>query len=159
MESTPPKERTLDDLYADIPRVPCVKGCRDCCGVIPMASRREADQFEPGVVVDKVTKPNGERAGSRYLAPTLAGSATCVRVGDNEARHGCTIHDKRPFMCRLFGTVKASDVPYNHPAKHLICPHGRKPDKPLTPMQAMSLMHEYFEICAREEKATTEVAE
>lgn len=141
-----PSERTLDDLYAEIPRVPCVVGCRDCCTAIPVATVREAEAFD-GAAISIENSP--ERKVDRYIAMPEDGSKYCVKSTPAEERHGCSIHDKRPFVCRLFGTVSASEVPYNDSAKHLICPRGRKPTNPLTAMQANSMMREYFEIAAR----------
>lgn len=47
---------------------------------------------------------------------------------------GCEIYKDRPFLCRIFG---ASDDP------RLQCPHGCKPDKPLTIEESKELSDRY----------------
>jgi hypothetical protein len=130
--------RTLADLYAELPKVNCIPGCRDCCSPPTMATAEEAREFAPINLVEMLAAGKGEN----YVSP-MDRVGFCAKVHDA----GCSIHDKRPFLCRIFGTVDAKEVPYNAGvATHLICPHGRKPDAPLTWIQANSLMREYFEI-------------
>ena len=49
----------------------------------------------------------------------------------------CAIYSQRPLICRLFG---ASDEP------RLQCPHGCKPDKPLTVAETRAIMAEYMKL-------------
>jgi hypothetical protein len=48
---------------------------------------------------------------------------------------GCNIYKDRPIMCRLFGAVDD---------KMLTCPHGCKPEKPLTSKESMKIMTKYM---------------
>lgn len=128
--------RTLADLYADIPPVNCLPGCRKCCGSIPMTTHEEAHAFFPARLA--VVTENGRTA--------MLTANPCPKVKASDDAAGCSIHDKRPFMCRLFGTVEASAVPLKHPAALLICPFGAKPDKPLSAVQTQSLLMEYFAV-------------
>lgn len=49
---------------------------------------------------------------------------------------GCSIYDERPIICRLFGATV--EVP------QIMCPHGCKPSKPLTKIEAGNIMSEYL---------------
>jgi len=80
-------------LYKKLPSFECIEGCTDCCGPVPWTA------FELA------------RAGID-APPAIADDRRCPF-----SLHGrCDIHDRRPFMCRLFGTVE-----------DLKCPHGRGP--------------------------------
>jgi Fe-S-cluster containining protein len=62
-----------------------------------------------------------------------SGCLTCPYVTDA----GCGIYEDRPLICRIFG---ASEEPA------LQCPHGRKPEKPLTSTQTRTLFDRYLKI-------------
>lgn len=51
--------------------------------------------------------------------------------------NGCDIYENRPLICRLFGTVNVG---------YLKCPHGCKPDKPLTERQARRIAKKYSDL-------------
>lgn len=55
----------------------------------------------------------------------------------------CSIYENRPFICRLFGAAKD---------KQLECPHGCKPEIPLTKEKAQSLSMTYAVISQLEQK-------
>jgi hypothetical protein len=57
----------------------------------------------------------------------------------------CAIYDNRPFICRLFGATE-------HPS--LACPHGCKPDNPLSREQCDRLTAEYKQIMLAEDYAS-----
>lgn len=119
-------------LYAKIPTVDCIPGCTDCCGVIPLALIAERRNFgKPGEMIYK---------GGHWMTRKLS----CV----HSKAGNCGIHDKRPFMCRLFGTVDPQEA--DEGSKWIVCPHGRKPAVPLTGDQARALTAEYFELVAKE---------
>ena len=110
---------TLADIYAAIPKMQCKPGCTRCCGPIPM-NEEEARAFGPVPL---------ERVGPGYV---LSSCMDCPH-----SRGGsCAIYDRRPFICRLFGTAP------DHP--RLRCPEGCKPDKPLTAKQANALTQRFM---------------
>lgn len=119
---------TLASLYAQVPVVDCIPGCTDCCGPIPMR-REEAAAFGPFPLAD---------IGDGL---SLSTSAKCA----NSSAGNCRIHDSRPFICRLFGTVDIAEVAGTSEAR-MACPHGRKPSKPLSGAKAGELMAEYLTI-------------
>jgi hypothetical protein len=60
-------------------------------------------------------------------------------IEDCEYLHGnhCSIYEQRPFLCRLFGAV-------SEPGDMMSCPHGCRPENPLTPEEAQALMSQYL---------------
>jgi uncharacterized protein len=124
-----PKEerRALEKLYAEIPTFECITGCHSCCG--PVTGSREELRRAP-----KINNPayavqlvlDGEEIWNHNCL-------TCPYVTDA----GCGIYEDRPMLCRLFG---ASDEP------RMRCPHGRKPEKPLTVEQTQRLFDRYLKI-------------
>lgn len=93
-------------LYVQIPSFKCKEGCTECCGPVPFSNWEKAQvKIEPG----KEGRP------CPYLSNT-----------------GCTIYENRPFMCRLYGTVK-----------EMACPHGCRPTKMLNPIEARQMLAKY----------------
>ncbi len=102
-------------IYRQIPTFKCKSGCTGCCGPVPV-TEYEADRL--GI--------SGE-----LMTPTKPDSLTC----EYATADGCSVYDKRPFMCRLFGAV---DTPM------LTCPYGCKPKTLLTEKQGKELRNEYM---------------
>lgn len=103
-------------LYKKIPEFRCKDGCNECCGPVPL------------------TDWEAKRLGVKgNMTPTKEGSLTCIF----STKNGCKVYDKRPFMCRLFGTAKES---------RLECPKGCGPKTPLTDAQAASITTEYLKL-------------
>jgi hypothetical protein len=100
-------------LYAKIPKFECKKGCTDCCGVI-------------------VTTPwERDRMGEPPAGPArAAGSLRCPYATDR----GCSVYDRRPLLCRMFGAV-------DHPK--MTCPHGCRPLVTLTDQEGDQIMGVY----------------
>jgi Fe-S-cluster containining protein len=111
-------------LYADIPKVECIEGCTACCGVIPVSPLEYA----------KLPEPKRMREVDDPLE--------CQFVQDK----GCGVYDKRPFMCRLFGTT--TEVQF------MTCPLGAKPKVPLTARQVQALFNRYRKL-AKVDLSTT----
>ena len=103
-------ESTHRRLYAQIPPMECVEGCTDCCGPIVFSA------WEWAQVEDK------RRAASVDCPYSVTGR--------------CEIHDQRPMICRLFGTVD-TDL--------MRCPHGRAPLQMLTEPEGAEIMRQYSE--------------
>ena len=93
--------RTLAQVYADVPDVPCKGLCQEACGPIG-CSAIEADQLQD----------NG-LALPRVRVHPQQGPMTCSHLTDAGR---CAIYAHRPMVCRLFGAVKA-----------MTCPHGCRP--------------------------------
>lgn len=101
--------RTHRQLYARIPRFTCIEGCTDCCGPVPWSSHELA--------AAGLAAPPPERA-DKQCQFALKG--------------GCDIHERRPLMCRLFGTVE-----------DLKCPHGRGPLQLLSAEDGHAIVRRY----------------
>jgi Fe-S-cluster containining protein len=119
----------LDALYARIPAVDCIPGCTDCCGAGIPVSQLEVAAFGPMPLTDM---------GNGFA---LQITPDCPHAASGD----CRIHDKRPFICRLFGSVGIGDT-MGKPEQRMVCPHGRTPAKPLTQREASALTVEYFSI-------------
>lgn len=101
--------RIHKQLYKKIPRFECIEGCTDCCGPVPW-STYELQQA-------RLSAPPPDNADK-----------TC-----DFAKGGrCAIHEHRPLMCRLFGTVD-----------DLRCPHGRGPLKRLSTETGHDIVRRY----------------
>ena len=90
------KTRRFEALYARIPGGFCKGLCQRACGPIQL-TRFERTRITGGPAIP--------------LAPEL----TCPLLGEDGA---CTVYDKRPLICRLWGAV---DEP------RMACPHGCVP--------------------------------
>jgi hypothetical protein len=125
---------TLAELYALVPDVDCIPGCTDCCGVIPLPLRVEREAF-------------GLHALEKTGSTPFSAQVPCPNSSVDE---GCKIHDKRPFMCRLFGTVSGTHPRAVGAISQMCCPHGRQPKKPISPERAKQLTIWYFELAKKE---------
>lgn len=130
-------ETKLKALYARIPETtsPCVDGCRQCCGPVPMTraewervKKAYPHEFEPGhlkdgtrVAVNEISVANGRRI------------QVCPFIQDGPA--GCAIYPDRPLMCRLFATTYS-----------MHCQLGCKASPLLTRAEYLEIMDEYYKI-------------
>lgn len=103
-------------LYKKIPAFECIEGCTDCCGPVPW------------------TAYELERAGLAAPPPERDDRRCVFSLGGR-----CEIHDRRPFMCRLFGTVG-----------DLKCPHGRGPLRLMHSEDGHQLVRKYKLLGPRE---------
>ena len=102
----------IQKQYERIPSFGCIPGCTDCCGPVPF-SEAEWARLTP----EEQAKPLVTHR-CQFVGPT-----------------GCTIYDRRPLLCRLFGTV-------NEPK--MTCSHGCGPEQTLTPIQGRTIMRHYL---------------
>ena len=110
-------------IYREIPVTPgCKIGCNDCCGPVPW-SANELSQVTMPITAVKIA------VGSKTVWMDPA-TEMCPMLGPK----GCTVYDRRPFMCRLFA---AADV------SRLKCPHGCNALKPLSARKASALTTAY----------------
>lgn len=117
--SARPEKRALARLYKQIPAFTCKPGCADCCGPVPTSP------------VERVRAP---RLAGIDLRLALTACLTCPYSTDA----GCAVYADRPFICRLFGAVEGEPK--------LACPHGCKPERPLSAAKAEALTMEYMRL-------------
>ena len=116
-EGGPMSRQVHRNLYRKIPEFQCKPGCSDCCGPVP------------------VSEYEAKRLGiTGFMTPTKPGTLTCAFVGEDGC---CTVYEKRPFLCRLFGSAENNK---------LRCPHGFGPDKKLSCDQADRLTVEFHRV-------------
>ena len=108
--------RLHDRLYKKIPSFTCIEGCTDCCGPVPWTSHEL-------------------RRGGLEAIPDLPDDGRCPL----SLQGRCDIHERRPFMCRLFGTVE-----------DMRCPHGRGPLQLLSRAEGHDLVRRYKLLDPRE---------
>lgn len=113
----------ITDLYRPIPAFRCIEGCGTCCGVVPWAP----EEFDR--VRDRLPAGTEVMEADGCFIPIRPKGTTCPFFD-----HGCSVYSDRPFMCRLFGTARD---------RRLKCPHGRQPEKMLTPEKASRLTGRY----------------
>ncbi len=86
---------TLEELYSALPEIKCPKGCIDCCSQVYM-TKGEAKKLK--LQETSIPIKNDLKCSLCNLTQSYAkGSA------------GCTVYDKRPFICRLFGTSSSGE--------------------------------------------------
>lgn len=79
--------KTLEQIYSQIPNIDCKEGCSDCCG--------PALQFP-------IENQNIKRyLFNRNQLAKVHKTIDCPYLKDNK----CTIYPVRPIICRLFGVV------------------------------------------------------
>jgi len=108
-----PSAVELERIYEQIPSMKCIEGCTDCCGPVPF------DDEEWSKIKDK--------------KKCVDGSLKCPY----SHKGSCEIYHGRPYVCRIFGTVKG--------VKELDCPHNCKPVFPLTAKRAEDLTSHYMD--------------
>lgn len=102
----------LNQIYDKIPSFNCIKNCMDCCGPIFMSGLE------------------------RYLIdvkPKFNGATNCPWRGKGR----CRIYDKRPIICRLFGTTNKTE---------LLCSFGKGPSLLLSREIGDRLIYKTFEL-------------
>ena len=91
-------------------------GCFECCGPVP-CHPWESERIGLG---------DAESVTVEDLKSIEAIQCQFLENGK------CSIYERRPFMCRLYGTVE-----------DLRCPYGKRPEILITKKQAVKLMKEY----------------
>lgn len=105
--------KRLEQIYDQLPTIDCKGKCADHCGVIPL-----------GVDEERYIR---ERYGADNI-PEPDDDLSCSQLTDGGR---CSIHPRRPLICRLFGLVKDPKMR---------CPHGCKPSFWLPEKTARKLM-------------------
>lgn len=104
----------VKNLYKMIPKFECIKGCNECCGPVPII-QQEAKNLNL----------------KTCMLPFAHKSLNCKY----SSKQGCTIYEKRPLLCRLFGVVQK-----------MACPYGGKPEKLLSQEQENQILKIYHSI-------------
>lgn len=93
---------SIVDVYTRVPAIECKQRCQDSCRDVPLLTL-ERDELGLPEHMD--------------VCPALGGLGLC------------TIHKRRPLMCRLWGV-----------AENMPCPHGCQPTRRLTVAEASALV-------------------
>jgi len=94
------KYKKLVKLYNRIPLMKCKRGCNECCNSV-IFSEVEASKLS------KIHRIALKVAGNSSLrCSDITSNGHCVFA----SKKGCCIHDVRPFLCRLKGTVKSETL-------------------------------------------------
>lgn len=107
----------IQSLYTAIPEFDCKPGCFECCGPVP------CHDWE----LEKLGVETGEFIAAKNLKVIEPGKCQFIKDGK------CSVYERRPLMCRLFGTIE-----------DLQCPYGMRPDILLTKKQASGILREYL---------------
>lgn len=102
----------IEKQYARLPSFTCKDGCTKCCGPVPFTESEWA-RLTP-------------EEQARPVPPWR-----CQFVSET----GCTIYDRRPLICRMFGAVDAPKM---------TCPEGCAPTNKLTDRQGATMMRHYL---------------
>lgn len=120
----------LQELYNKLPKIDCKGNCVRQCSVVPLGMEEE-DYITEGYGHDRIPEPEFQD-----------GEPVCNQLTDDGR---CSIHDRRPLICRLYGLV---DNPM------MKCDHGCEPEYWLSDEKARRLIdmiikdgdiHESFE--------------
>lgn len=104
-----PTDRTLDEIYREIPDIPACDGrCVDACGPIAMTTGEW----------DRIQRLKG-------FTPKLRDPMVCPMLSPTGR---CTVYTVRPYICRLWGTVA-----------EMKCPHGCQPERWITRDEAQDI--------------------
>ncbi len=121
--------RELRLVYRDIPATsPCKAGCSDCCGPVPWNDEELARVKDDVPPIAQWL----DLGPVRGLFNPLTGKCPFASAD------GCKVYDRRPFMCRLFAT-SLEDT-------RLSCPHGTRPERPLSAVKARTITDRYAKI-------------
>ena len=76
----------LKALYEAVPATVCPSGCGKCCGPVPVTPEEAAAL---GLPEGTTITPTDVNLSCSFLTP-----------------EGCSVYDRRPFMCRIFGASR-----------------------------------------------------
>lgn len=128
------QDEALDALYRLVPDIPGCKGlCHNSCTAIEMSERERERIREVGV----------EFTPHKQAAAKLVETGVPHRCEALDADNRCTIYDKRPMVCRLFGTTQTH---VGEGMGFLNCEFGCTPERPLTEPEAFELLHGSMQI-------------
>lgn len=84
---------------------PCIPGCTACCGIIPwsIAEWKEVENHPSFFGIETMELVPGRITPAKNGSPLM----TCPFATTD----GCSVYDKRPAICRLFGNVAMMECP------------------------------------------------
>lgn len=130
------QDAALAELYAKVPDIPGCKGlCHNSCTVIEMSARERQVTREAGVEI----MPHDEA----LKVHRVGGTGPVHRCEALDADNRCTIYEKRPLICRLFGTTQTH---VGQGTGFLNCEFGCAPERPLTEPEVFDLLRQSFDI-------------
>lgn len=129
------QDEALEALYRLVPDIPGCKGlCHNSCTAIEMSQRERERLREEGVeIMPHIIAKDEVDAFGRI-------THRCEAL-DKDNR--CTVYEKRPMVCRLFGTTATH---HGEGLGFLNCEFGCAPQHPLTEQQAFELLHGSMQI-------------
>lgn len=107
----------LRELYATLPNINCQGHCWNSCGAIDASPVERRHIAELGVEIPVFTEEWHERwvAGASDYCPAFSMGARGF------GRPGCTVYERRPMICRVWGLNE-----------DMRCPYGCEPERVLT---------------------------
>ncbi len=114
-------ELDLKRIYDSFPGIECKGLCYDNCTVIPLSDLELKYIGQDNISMRFAVNIN-------VLNCTLDEEEKHIPVCDMLVDNRCSIYDKRPMICRLYGVVRGIE-----------CPHGCKPERPLSEQGAKFL--------------------
>lgn len=136
----------------------CIPGCNDCCGPVA-ASRWELEQIG-GAYINYDDPAKGGTFIDYSILPTFHLADIEVHPDIVESFHsvygnppvcqfykqgiGCSVYEKRPIICQLYGTVDAGWI--LEKVKIFCCPYGCRPKKLLSMEKGATIWQEYMEL-------------
>ena len=156
------RKRTLQSLYDLCPEVPCIPGCMVCCTIIPwnpteferVRSRIPRDaRVLPYADMSKVHRMMAAGIEPREI-PVLPGMLTILAPTEHvcafrDSVLGCTVHEDRPFTCRVYGTWPL----YKDGAG---CQRGVIAEEPIDERRAMAAVRVYLRMSERDAERVTD---
>lgn len=120
----------IQELYALLPKIKCRGLCSDSCGPIGMSEAEWHHMGAPDI-------PHERLSNGRIMLPmarTEREIVVALAFGEIEdcalLKNGrCTVYDRRPLICRLWGLTPA-----------MRCPHGCIPERWVSDKDARMLL-------------------
>jgi Fe-S-cluster containining protein len=108
-------EERLVALYARLPEItaPCLPGCRECCGPIPMTKTewRRIKEAHPHAIEPRLLE-DGTHIAVREVIVDGERKPRCPFRRDASSKRGCSVYLQRPFVCRLYASTRTMECPY-----------------------------------------------
>lgn len=97
-------------------KVPCKKGCSECCGIVPF-TKSEFDAIPIHLKENiEITK-----MGEDHYVPVNGKDLKCPFLKQNDSGNKqCSIYEYRPFICKAFGRLEKLTCPFGANGKKLI---------------------------------------
>ena len=115
----------LQEVYDSIPSLNCQGHCWQCCGAIDMSPVERSHIADLGVEIPVMTDEWSRAWENDEPAYCPAFSLGAQGLG----KPGCTVYDRRPTICRLWGVSES-----------MPCPYGCKPEKTLTDREGFEIL-------------------